>query len=80
MRIHLAAHILPERYFARLQQMPGFYMSRRIKGIPTLWDLGAHLRIMDRFDEYKQVLLGPRKPRATMSGKSSDGPMRRRWR
>jgi len=55
-RIDIAAHILPERYFARLQQMPGFYMSRRIKGIPALWDLGAHLRIMDQFDEYQQVL------------------------
>lgn len=56
MRIDVAAHILPDRYYARLQQMPGFYMSRRIKGIPALWDLGARFRIMDRFTEYQQVL------------------------
>jgi len=55
-RIDVAAHILPERYYARLQQMPGFYMSRRIKGIPALWDLGARLRIMDGFAGYQQVL------------------------
>ena len=56
MRIDVAAHILPERYYARLRQMPGFYMSRRIKGIPALWDLPARFRIMDGFTEYQQVL------------------------
>lgn len=56
MRIDVATHILPERYFARLQQLPGFYMSRRVKGIPALWDLGVRLRIMDGFGEYQQVL------------------------
>ena len=56
MRIDIAAHILPERYFARLQQIPGFYMSRRVKGIPCLWDLDTRFRIMDGFPDYQQVL------------------------
>jgi len=34
MRIDIAAHILPTRYFARLQQIPGFYMAKRVNGIP----------------------------------------------
>jgi len=55
-RIDVAAHILPERYFARLQEIPGFYMSKRVKGIPALWNLGARLRIMDGFPQYQQVL------------------------
>ncbi len=55
-RIDVAAHILPNRYFARLQELPGFYMSKRVKGIPALWNLGARLRIMDGFPQYQQVL------------------------
>lgn len=56
MRIDIAAHILPERYFARLQQIPGFLMSRRVKGIACLFDLAVRFRIMDGFPHYKQVL------------------------
>ncbi len=55
-RIDVAAHILPARYFARLQQIPGFYMSKRVKGIPCLFDLGVRFRIMDGFPEYRQVI------------------------
>lgn len=56
MRFDVAAHILPARYFARLQQLPGFYMSKRVKGIPCLTDLDVRFRIMDAFPEYQQVL------------------------
>jgi predicted TIM-barrel fold metal-dependent hydrolase len=55
-RIDVAAHILPDRYFARLQELPQFYMSRRVKGIPALWDLHTRFRVMDRFPGYRQVL------------------------
>jgi uncharacterized protein len=56
MRIDVAAHILPERYFARLQQIPGFLMSRRVKGIRCLFDLSVRFRVMDGFPDYRQVL------------------------
>lgn len=56
MRIDIAAHILPTRYFARLQQIPGFYMAKRVKGIPCLSDLNVRFRIMDGFADYRQVL------------------------
>ena len=56
MRIDVAAHILPERYFARIQQIPGFLMSRRVKGIACLFDLAVRFRIMDGFPDYRQVL------------------------
>src|SRR5207302_10258281 len=56
MRIDIAAHILPTRYFARLQQIPGFYMAKRVKGIPCLFDLGVRFRIMDGFADYRQRL------------------------
>src|SRR5207302_1445807 len=56
MRIDIAAHVLPTRYFARLQQIPGFYMAKRVKGIPCLYDLDVRCRIMDGFADYRQVL------------------------
>ena len=56
MRIDIAAHILPARYFARLQQIPGFYMAKRVKGVPCLFDLNVRFRVMDAFDDYHQVL------------------------
>jgi predicted TIM-barrel fold metal-dependent hydrolase len=56
MRIDVATHILPTRYFARLQAIPGFFMAKRVKGIPCLFDLDVRFRVMDRFGEYQQVL------------------------
>ena len=56
MRIDIAAHVLPARYFARLQQIPGFYMAKRVKGIPCLFDLNVRFRVMDGFADYQQVL------------------------
>jgi len=56
MRIDVATHILPARYFARLNQIPGFFMAKRMKGIPCLFDLDVRFRVMDRFEAYQQVL------------------------
>jgi len=55
-RIDIAAHILPARYFDRLQQIPGFYLAKRVKGVPCLFDLTVRFQIMDAFGEYRQVL------------------------
>src|SRR5438309_5513936 len=55
-RIDIAAHILPTRYFGRLQQIPGFYLAKRVRGVPCLFDLNVRFRIMDAFDEYQQIL------------------------
>lgn len=57
-RIDISAHILPRRYFdAVVAAAPaGFYMQKRVSGIPTLVDLDARFKIMDRFSDYVQVL------------------------
>ncbi|MGH2454309.1 MAG: amidohydrolase family protein [bacterium] len=57
-RIDVAAHILPRRYFdaAVATAPPGFYMQKRISGIPSLVDLNARFRILDQFENYAQVL------------------------
>ncbi len=55
-RIDIAAHVLPARYFDRLQRIPGFYMAKRVKGVPCLFDLDVRFRVMDAFEDYQQVL------------------------
>ncbi len=57
-RIDVSAHILPRRYFDAMVAAapPGFYMQKRVSGIPTLVDLDARFRVMDRFPDYVQVL------------------------
>ncbi len=56
MRIDIAAHILPARYFAQLQQIQGFYLAKRVKGVSCLFDLNVRFRVMDAFEDYQQVL------------------------
>lgn len=57
-RIDISAHILPRRYFDALVETapPGFYMQKRVSGVPTLVDLDVRFRIMDQFEDYAQVL------------------------
>ena len=57
-RVDISAHILPRRYFDAVVRAasPGFYMQKRVSGIPTLVDLEARFRVMDQFASYVQVL------------------------
>ncbi len=57
-QIDISAHILPKRYFdAMIAIAPsGFYMQKRVSGVPVLIDLDARFQVMDRFDGYAQVL------------------------
>lgn len=57
-RIDIAAHILPRRYWDALLQVapPGFYLQKRVSGIPVLVDLDARFRVLDEFENYAQVL------------------------
>lgn len=57
-RIDISAHILPRRYFdAMVQAAPsGYYMQKRVSAIPVLTDLDARFQVMDRFEDYAQVL------------------------
>jgi len=58
MKIDIYTHILPKRYFDELQKRAPsrFYMDKRFKGIPCLYDLETRFRIMDKFEDYTQVL------------------------
>lgn len=56
--IDISAHILPKRYWQRLQEVApaGFYLQKRVSAIPVLVDLDARLRVLDEFEGYTQVL------------------------
>lgn len=51
-------HIWPLSFFRRLEQLsPNFEgMSRRTRQVPMMTDLDIRFRVMDRFDDYQQVL------------------------
>lgn len=55
--IDISAHILPKRYFDLLLGTgQGFYIKKRVSGVPTLVDPEVRFRIMDAFPGYAQVL------------------------
>ncbi len=58
MKLDVFPHILPRRYFERMLAVapPGLALQKRMSGIPVLIDVDLRLRIMDRYDGYRQVL------------------------
>ena len=57
-KIDLFNHIWPQEYYARLQQLLPRRndVTRRSEQVPMMTDLDLRLRIMDRFEDYQQVL------------------------
>ena len=58
MKIDVFPHVMPRRYFDRMLQVapPGMALQKRMSGIPVLVDVELRLRIMDRYQDYVQVL------------------------
>ncbi len=58
MKIDMFTHILPEKYFRKLlEKAPsGFPLEKRVKGVPALTNLEERFKVMDRFDDYAQVV------------------------
>lgn len=56
MKIDVFNHIFPPAFFARLEEHLPKGPIERWKTIETLYDVDARLRMMDRFDDYRQVL------------------------
>ena len=63
-------HILPKPYFNRLMKAgpAGVHMGKRMAAIPALVDLDARFRIMDRYEDYRQVLTIANPPIETLGG------------
>lgn len=64
MKIDIFNHLLPKGFYERILALPerGSNMKKRISRIPALVDLDVRFRIMDRFEDYKQVISCPSPP------------------
>lgn len=58
MKIDVFCHIFPQAFFERMiaGSGRGAYMQKRVREIPVMVDLEARFRMMDRFEDYSQVL------------------------
>ena len=63
-KIDIFTHVLPPGYFERYMKVAPEYkdVGKRMRGVPMLWDLDIRFRVMDRFDDYEQVLSLPTPP------------------
>lgn len=74
MRLDVFNHIYPPRYFERLKDViPDKRFLDLWPKLPALHDLDAHLRLMDGFDDYRQVL-SLANPPLEMLGGPEDSP------
>jgi len=58
MKLDIFNHIFPKRYFDRMIEVApkGKDMHKRVREIPCIVDLDERFRIMDRFQDYAQVI------------------------
>ena len=70
MKIDVFPHILPRQYFDRMLQVapPGMALQKRMSGIPVLVDVEQRLRVMDRYEGYRQVLTLANPPLEVVGG------------
>jgi predicted TIM-barrel fold metal-dependent hydrolase len=57
-KIDIFNHIFPKSYFDRMVQVAphGKDMHKRVRNVPSIVDLDERFRIMDRFDDYRQII------------------------
>ena len=58
MKLDIFNHIFPKRYYERMCEVApnGKDMHKRVRAIPSIVDLDARFRIMDKFGDYAQVI------------------------
>ncbi len=58
MKIDIFAHIFPKSYFDKMVKVApgGKDMHKRVRNVPSIVDLDERFKIMDRFDDYVQVI------------------------
>ena len=57
MKIDIFNHILPKQVFERMREAaPQIPILHDFNNLPELWDIDAHLTLMDGYDDYQQVL------------------------
>ena len=56
MKIDIGAHIMPKTYMDALYKKENFNLKNVIDTLPTMYDLDARFRIMDKFGDLLQVI------------------------
>lgn len=56
MKIDVFNHVLPVEFFEKLDGVLPNAVVERLKGLRTVYDMDARLRMMDEFDDYQQIL------------------------
>jgi len=70
-KIDIFNHIMPREIFDQLQVwVPGHPIADLFQGIPALWDLDEHRRVMDQFEDYQQILSLSNPPLETLGDAS----------
>lgn len=57
-KIDIYNHIWPQSFYKKIAQVSANFegMNRRVKAIPMITDLDVRFRVMDKFDDYRQIL------------------------
>ncbi len=64
MKIDIFNHIFPKSYYDRMVKIApnAKDINKRVRNIPCIVDLGERFRIMDRFNDYVQIICLPNPP------------------
>src|SRR4051812_32449330 len=67
-KIDIFTHIYPRSFYDKLIAVAGDFkdVGKRSRGVPMLYDLDERFRVMDRFDDYQQILSLPTPPLEAM--------------
>ena len=57
-KLDIFNHIFPKQYYELMLEIAPKQedMGKRVRGVPMLYDLDERFRVMDRFDDYQQIL------------------------
>jgi predicted TIM-barrel fold metal-dependent hydrolase len=62
MRIDAYTHFIPEKFFNKLVESGYGDIGKRVREVPCIYDLELRRKVVDRFDDYAQILSYPQPP------------------
>ena len=62
MRIDAYTHFIPGRIFEKLESSGKGDIVKRMRGVPSIYDLDIRRKIVDKYDDYAQILSYPMPP------------------
>ena len=70
MKVDIYNHIFPMSYFEKMMEVAGDLhdLGKRVRNVPMLADLDERFRVMDKFDDYVQILSVPAPPPEVLAG------------